>query len=101
MCCTGWRRGHRCWESWLLNFLGWQRRSDIASGFMVSFKRRLDVSQRSTPAAGADARMNLVRSLYYRNSAAGEAAGCRVEELDGRETEIKLRITDLPAFIAH
>jgi len=43
--------------------------------------------------------MNLVRSLYYRNSAAGESSLLQsVKNSMARETEIKLRITDLPAF---
>ena len=43
--------------------------------------------------------MNLVRSLYYRNSAAGESSlPPSVKNSMARETEVKLRITDVPAF---
>jgi len=43
--------------------------------------------------------MNLVRSLYYRNSAAGESRlPPSVKNSMARETEVKLRITDVPAF---
>ncbi len=52
------------------------------------------------PAAGCAPRgMNLVRPLYYRNSAAGESSLERsVRNPMARETEIKLRISDVPAF---
>jgi len=48
---------------------------------------------------GATRNRNRVRSLYYRNSAAGESSlQPSVKNSMARETEVKLKISDVPAF---